>query len=149
MKPQAPQNIESLGSQFLPIQEYAGTSRFLTKKNIFGDREIGRQVQFLINNRDAFCLGFRRIREFDGFSVKLNGSRIRLVNSGDDLHQGAFPGAILPHHRVDAPLLNFERNVLQSLDAGKTLRNSLYLEDRFGEGVQDLREDRSIGALEY
>ena len=105
-------------------------SRFQAKEDIFCDRKIGCQIQFLINNRDTFRLRFRWISEFDGLSIKLNCSRIWLMNSCDDLHQRAFSSAILPYHRVDALLLNFECDVQQRLDAGETLRDSVDLEDR-------------------
>jgi hypothetical protein len=66
------------------------------------------------------------------------------MNPCDDLHQGALSSAILTHYRVDAPLLNFEGDVLQRLDAGKALRNSVDLQDR-RHGEQGFR---SGGVLE-
>ena len=103
VKPQPLKDRQCRGPEFLPVQENARASRFQAKKNILGDRKIGGQVQFLVNNCDTFRLRFRGIREFDSLSVELNRSCIRLVNPSDDLHQGAFSSTIFTHHRVDAP----------------------------------------------
>src|SRR5271166_7162874 len=123
------------------------------EENVFGDRKVGSQIQFLVNNGDTFCLGFRWVGELDGLSGKFNCSRIRLMNPGNDLHQRTFSCAVLTNHCMDALLLNFEGDVLQRLDTGKTLRNSIYLEDRghWGRSCKQesgVQEFRSSGVQE-
>src|SRR5271166_6666327 len=126
------------------------------EENVFGDRKVGSQIQFLVNNGDTFCLGFRWVGELDGLSGKFNCSRIRLMNPGNDLHQRTFSCAVLTNHCMDALLLNFEGDVPQRLDTGKTLRNSIYLEDRGhwgrscrSSGVAGVQEAKPASLVEF
>src|SRR5260370_38168519 len=124
---QPPQNGEGFGFELVPIQENAGTFRFQTKENVFGNRKVRCQIQLLVDDGDTFRLRFCRIAELDDLSSEFNASSIGLVNPCDSLHQRAFAGAIFADHSMNALLLDFEGDLPQSLNPGTAFRDCVYL----------------------
>ena len=111
--------------------DQAGLSGFAVEVDVLGDRQVRRQSQFLIDDRDA-CrarldrpTGLQRFASHQDFAA-----RVRLVGARQDLHQGGFAGAILAHQRVHFAGGDAQGDVGQRFDAGKRLRDVAHLEDR-------------------
>ena len=55
--------------------------------------------------------------------------------AGHDFDQGGFAGAVLSDERVDFPREEIERHALERPNAGKTLGNSVGVQDLGGAGI--------------
>jgi hypothetical protein len=88
-------------------------NRFHPEEDVLRDREVRREVQFLVNDGDSGRLRLRRISEVHLVSAKLDDTRIRPLRAGDDLHQGAFAGTVLAHDGVNRSLFHVKTDVLQ------------------------------------
>src|SRR5580704_2648991 len=75
----------------------------------------------IIGGRLAFPPDWRT----EPFRKELELARIRLVNPGNHLYQGAFAGPVFAHHCVDSPFLDVEGNVLQCLDTREMLGDAV------------------------
>ena len=82
-----------------------------------------------MDHRDPCIEGNKRRRQLDGFALQWDLSRVRLIDAGNDLHQGRFAGTILAHQRVDGARTNLESDAIQRHDAWKLLAHSLHLQE--------------------
>jgi hypothetical protein len=113
MQVEFPKNLCRFGFERFAVHKGAGRPRFHSEENVLRDRE----VQFLINDGDAGRLRLRRAGKLNLAPVKLDGAGIRPLRAGDDLHQGAFAGAVLAHDGVNGPPFNVKADVLQGAHA--------------------------------
>jgi hypothetical protein len=63
--------------------------------------------------------------EDDRLTIEDDLAAIRLIDPGEDLHQGALAGAVLPDQPEDFAGMDFEANVLQGEHAGEALGDLL------------------------
>ena len=71
--------------------------------DIFGDAEVRKQVELLIDDADSQALRVERTLDFDRFAVEENSSGVRANRSGDDFRERAFSRAVFTHQGVHFP----------------------------------------------
>jgi len=71
--------------------------------DVFAGGEVGKQVEFLINDADAQTLRVPRGGDFDGYAVKGNGAAVGARGSGQYARQRALAGAVLPMSACTSP----------------------------------------------
>jgi hypothetical protein len=108
------QRFTSARAPGLPIHE-SKPRRFAAQQNIFFHRQMRRQIQFLVNHRNAasHCLQrtARRVRR----AVQKHFAAVRLQRAAQRFHQRAFARAIFANQRVNFPRRHFQRNAAQGL----------------------------------
>ena len=70
---------------------------------IFGNGQVGKQIQFLINNADSLCLRLYRVSNRDLFAVDENTARIRRDRARQNLRKRAFPAPFSPISACTSP----------------------------------------------
>src|SRR5581483_11423434 len=91
--------------------------------DILGNRELGQQIKFLIDNADTQLPGLLGRQTAVRGSVQLDGSRVGQVRPGDDFDQGAFAGAVLSDQRVNLARHEVKRDPRQRMDPAERLLN--------------------------
>ena len=91
------------------------------QEDVLRDRQMLRQVQFLVDHRDARFQRLRRIREALPMSLDLDRARIRLVDPGQDFHQRGLAGAVFPDQGVDRARTDGQADLPQRLDRAEAL----------------------------
>ena len=95
------------------------------------------EAQLLVDGDDAQVL--RRARVLDGhrLAIDANGAPIGAVSPGEDLHQRRFSGAILADDRVNFAWSYCQRDIVQGMNAWKTLIDVFGLQDRLSGYCHD------------
>ena len=95
--------------------------RFVAEKNIRRDIEIIRQVEFLMDQRDAILLRVPNRPDLNRPAIQFNGALIRRVHPGENLHHRAFAGTVLAHQGQNLTLIQGEVDIVQRPNPGKLL----------------------------
>src|ERR1700722_19267625 len=103
--------------------------RLAAKENILGRRQFGNQVEFLVDDRDAGAFSVLYIRETNRRALDPDLAIIVDVHSSEDLHQGRFARAVLPHEGVDFAAPQVEIDVAQSRYASEGFGDAFRFED--------------------
>ena len=85
----------------------------ITEAEIFGDREIGAEREFLVDHRDAELAGGERRSGRDCAALEQNLAGIRRVNAGKNFPERALAGAVFTDERVARAALDGERNLVE------------------------------------
>src|SRR5699024_9452842 len=75
--------------------------RLPAEEDILRYRPVRKQVDFLVNDTDATFLCLSRMMEMDPLAIEQELPCVRLIHTGDDLHQRGFSSAVLPHQGMD------------------------------------------------
>ncbi len=103
--------------------DQAEAHRLAGQEDVFRHREVGHQVEFLVNDGDADMLGFRHGLEVPLFTEVADPPLVRRLLAADDLHQGGLAGAVLAADGVDFARVEAKADVVEGHDAGKALGN--------------------------
>ena len=98
--------------------------------DVFRDREGLHQLEMLVHHADAGGDRLHRRREGRRVAVDDDLTGIRLIDAGEDVHEGRFAGAVLAQQRMDFAGANFEIDVRIGDDAGKMLGDAAQQHDR-------------------
>ena len=122
------ERLAGLHLAFLLVDEPEFRARFAADADVFGHREVGQQVHFLVHGADAGVFGVQRGTEFALLPVEIDRTRGGGIDARNDLDERAFPRAVFAHERVD--LAGFHREIysLESLDAEELLLNAFGLQ---------------------
>jgi hypothetical protein len=117
-----------------PVDERTPAPRFASEEDVFSDRHLLHQGQFLINHRQPGLFGV-----IDGCktcfgTIHLKASLIAAMrmNAGEQLDQRALARAVFTAQRVDFACLKIKRNILERGDAGEALGQVMGGEDHGG-----------------
>ena len=79
-----------------PIVDQAESiERLAAEEDVFGDAQVGNEIELLKDDRDAGLLGFARIAKVDRPAVQQNFARVGRKHAGQNVHQRRFAGAVL------------------------------------------------------
>jgi hypothetical protein len=95
---------------------------------IFGDRQIRAEDQFLVNDGDSARHGVARRSERPPPAVYNDLSRVRCVHPGQDFAERALPRAVLSEQGMALTRADREAHVAERRNAGKILRDVLKLD---------------------
>ena len=110
-----------------PIQRRPSRLGRLAEKDIFGDRQFGKQQQFLMNGGDARSMGLARRCKSDRRAVDADLAFVGLVQARHDLDQRRLAGAVLAEQRMHFAGADIEAYVLERVEPGEDfdMRDSL------------------------
>ena len=103
-----------------------GADDLAAHENVVAHAEVGRQTQFLVDDRDAARARLVGGYEADALAVQLQMSRGRRDDARQDFHQGRFAGAVLAEQRRHLGALDVE------IDAAQGARAAIGLGDVAG-----------------
>ena len=106
--------------------EAEAAARLAAQVDVLGHREMGRQLQLLVDHADAEVAAGARVGHLDLLALDLDGAGVLLVDAGEDLHQRRLAGTVLADQRVDLSGAQLEPGVLQRLHAGEGLVDALH-----------------------
>jgi len=109
---QQPQRLFNLAAHVAAADEAEGR-RFDAQEDVFLDREVGRQAQFLVDHRDAGGAGVERPARRVRPALQDHAPGVGLKGAGEDLHEGALAGAVLADEGVDLAGANVEVHLNQ------------------------------------
>ena len=129
-----------------PVDAARARQRRVTKEDVFGDAELGKQQQFLIDRRHAGAARIVRRGKLDLRPVDQNRTSVGLIDAGHDLDQRRFARAVLAEQRVDLARADVERNARERAHAGKRFLDLAHLEQRSGPAGRGLSLQRRAHA---
>ena len=105
--------------QHLAAVEEDRRARFTPDEDVLHHRQVGHQVEFLVDDGDAQFLRLVRIGDVDGPALQEDLAFVQAVDAGEDLHQRRFAGAVLADEAEDFARADVQADVVQRADAGK------------------------------
>jgi hypothetical protein len=120
------------------VEEQARRARLAPDEQVLRDREVGHQVELLMDDGDTELLRVLGRGRLIRLAVERELALVDRVDAGQDLHQRRLAGAVLPHQREHLPGLQVEVHVLERLDAREGLADALDVEQR-GHDTTPLR----------
>src|SRR5262245_33355792 len=119
------------GVQLAPIDqaERAEPPRLAPDEDVFGDRQVRRQAQFLMHEADAERLGLRRVLRIDLAPVEADLAAVLPHDSGEDLHQRGFARAVFANQGMDFAAPRREVHPGERPRAGERLRYAAHFKN--------------------
>ncbi|MNE48609.1 hypothetical protein D3C80_1430830 [compost metagenome] len=117
-----------------PVVDHVETVELLTTNpDVLGDAHVRHQVEFLVDHRDPGLQRRQGRFEDHRFAPQAQFAGVRLVDAGDDFHQGGFARAVLAHQGQHGAGAYPQLHVGQGHHPGETLAD-----------VDDLQQVRLI-----
>ena len=110
-----------LGVESRPADLAQRPQGFAAEEYVLGNRQLGDQIQLLVDDADALILGVARAIEPVSLPLIGESAGIGLIDPGQHLHQGGFAGAIFTQQGHDAARIDVETGLIQRLDARELL----------------------------
>ena len=114
------------------VEEDARAALLAADEDVLRDREVGHQVELLVDDADALLLGVPRPVEHELVPVHAEHAGVGRVDAGEQLHERRLAGAVLAHEREHLAEAQLEAHVVERLHAGESLAHALELEERGG-----------------
>ena len=108
------------------IQRPPAGAILLAQKHRFRDGKVRDQVQLLVDNADAGGFDGCRIAEGQRVTVEGGAAAVGLIDTGEDLDQRRFTGAVLANQAMNLPRIEAQGNRIKRGDAGKTFTDLLH-----------------------
>src|SRR5690606_35230384 len=99
-----------------------------SEEQVLHHREMGDQVQFLVNHRDSQRASLTRIGNLPLLTMDAHRSPVLFVHSPEDLHQGGLSGSVFTHERVYFPRIERKLHIGEHPYAGELLLNPFHLQ---------------------
>ena len=115
--------------------------RLSADEDVLGDRQVGHQVQLLVDHADAEVLRSRGVRNLDLRTLEPYDAGVALVDAVEDLHERRLAGAVLADQGVDLARVEVEVAIRERMNARKVLRDPVH----FNEGLS--HQGVSCGSL--
>ena len=111
------------------VEEEPRAARLAPDEEVLRDREVGHQVELLVDDADAELLRVLGRDRLVGLAVEEELALVGVVDAGQQLHQRRLAGAVLADQREDLAGVQVEVHVLERLDAGEALADALDVEE--------------------
>jgi hypothetical protein len=124
-----------------PIDQAQRVAGLAPEEDVLGHAEERDQVDLLVDRADTRLLRFARLGERDLFAFEENLALVGVVHPGNNLDQGGLPCTVLTDEGVHLSGTQFERDTIESQDAGEPLGHPAHFKDR---GLPLQRSDPSL-----
>src|SRR5262249_10131379 len=114
--------------------EPAAAAALAAEKKVGRHAQVFREVQLLVNEADAMLQRLANVLEMHRPTIEKSLAPVRLVNTGEDLHERRFAGAVSPQNRQHLAGAHLERHGAQRLHARELLANVADFEERRHNG---------------
>ena len=116
------------------VDQPAAAAGKVADEDVLGDAQVGEEVELLVDEGDAAAFRLARAGGRVGRAVEVHGSGVGGHHAADDVHQGRFPGAVLPDEAENAAARDPQRHVLQGGDAEEALADAVERQDGVRHG---------------
>ena len=116
----------------LPVVDGKSAAQLAPEEHVFGDRQVRREHDLLVNQNDAAPLRIDRALQLDQRTVELDRATGGLEMPAEHLHQRRLAGAVLADDRVDLAGAHADRDIAKNLDRAERARQPHRLEDGLG-----------------
>ena len=106
-----------LGAHLAPVHAAERRARRMADEDVFGDAQLGKEQQLLIDDRDALGARVAWRGKMNDLAADANLARVRAMNAGHDLDQRRLASAVFAEQRVDLAGAHIERHIAQHGDA--------------------------------
>ena len=96
----------------------------IAQEQIFGDRQIGDDVRFLVDDPNAQGVGVGGRSECVLNAPRRQSPLIRSIDALKETHERRLAGAVLAHEREDFACAHLERHVIERADHAEALRDA-------------------------
>ena len=101
-------------AEFRPVDQEPGTDRhLLPEQDVLGHRQLGNDVEFLVDEPEAGCGRVRGRAQRNVVAVLPDGHGVGRHDAREQLDEGRFAGAVFAHEGVNAARLQPQRNVVE------------------------------------
>ena len=114
--------------------------RHVAEEDVLGDREVAEEAGVLMHDRDAAAERVERRSQHRCLPIENHRAGIGLVETGEELHAGAFARAVLPKESEDLAGAERQRDVLDRGGAAEGLGRVIEPEDRPGINVSPISD---------
>ena len=97
--------------------------------DVIEHREALDQFEVLMHHAYAQCVGIVRVVDLDFFSVFLDRTLLRLVQTKEHAHQGRFTGAVFAQQGMDLALAQLQGDIVVGFDTGEFLGDVQHFDD--------------------
>ena len=128
--PEALKNLRGIVVHRPAIDRPAPSQRLAAHEDVLGDREVGKQRGFLVDDRDTRGPGGGGTRQDHRLSTDSQLAAVGLVDAGQDLDQGRLTGPVLAEQGMSLARIQHHRPVHEGFDGAETLGGGLEREQR-------------------
>ena len=114
------------------VEEDAGAALLAPDEDVLRDREVGHEVEFLVDDRDAELLRVTRALDRELLAVQPERAGVGRVDARQQLHEGRLAGAVLADEREHLAVAQVEPHVIERLHSGEALAHSFDVEQGGG-----------------
>ena len=100
----------------------------MAQEDILRDAQVGGQVEFLIDRRDAQGLGILGAPDFNRLPIEEDLALVLGIGAGQDLDQGRLAGPVLAQQGMHLTFPDGEIHPFQRLDTGEGFANALHFQ---------------------
>ena len=112
-----------------PVEHAEAVPMLSSQEDVLVHRELGDQVELLVDHRDAAVLGLAGVLERRRLPVDEQRALELRVDAAHDAHEGRLPRPVLPNEGVDLSHAHIERHVLERDDTREALGDIAHGED--------------------
>ena len=125
-----PQQFARLALRVFPVDD-AHAGRFVAEEDILGDRQLGHQRQFLVDDDDADFLAVLDAAEVPRLAQVIDVARIAAmaVDATEHFHQGRFAGAVFADDGVDLAAAYPQVDIVERNDARECFAYPAHFQD--------------------
>jgi hypothetical protein len=110
--------------------EEARPARLAPDEDVLRDREVGHQVELLMDDADPELERMLGRHGLVGLAVEEELARVGRIDPGQELHQRRLARAVLAHDREDLAGAQVEVHVVERLDTRKALAHPLHVQQQ-------------------
>jgi len=99
------------------------------QEDVLIDRQLGYQIELLVDHRDAGVLRVARVVKSDRAPIEHDLAIVPGIDAAHDVHQRRLARAVLAHQAMDLALPHIEGDVVQRDHARETLGDVLHVQD--------------------
>src|SRR5262249_28856466 len=104
--------------------------RFPADEDVLFDRQVGEEVELLIDDADPETLRLVRGGQRDRLTVQHDLPLVRRVDTGEDFHEGRLARPVFADERHTFTGIDLEADRLQCLDTGEMLADPVHAQER-------------------
>ena len=103
--------------------------RLPSDEDVLHHRQVGHEVEFLIDDGDAQLLGVVGVANLHRLAVDGDRAAVDCVDAGEDLHQRGLAGPVLADQAENLAAADLKVHIFERLHAGERLGDSLHAQE--------------------
>ena len=106
-----------------PVDRPESADRLVSEEHVLGNREVGEEARLLVDDRDAERTGLGGAVDVLRPAVEQDRATVGRIQSGEQLHERALAGAVLPDECMHLAGQDLEGHAIEGLCGSEALRD--------------------------